>query len=190
MPVITTTELTVREYKESIGEIPSNWMEFYEICQKTLIVDHVFSDFLEPVYTLLPNVKVIKEFYKAIGSDIIYFVNNYIEHLNECYYTTGWPFRALDSFTLFLERIYDTVDLPEVKIACIKEMWYIAAEHNQWYSQDLVMKKIYSNQIDTEIENDFTFFISELGKGFEKIRNYNLNQITSIPLRRTLINLR
>ncbi|WP_071460623.1 serine/threonine-protein kinase [Bacillus massilinigeriensis] len=190
MPVITTTELTVREYKESIRGIPSNWIEFYEICQKTLIVDHVYSDFLEPIYTLLSDEKVIKEFYNAIGSDIIYFVNNYIVQLNECYYTTGWPFRSLDSFTLFLERIYDAVGISTVKIACIKEMWYIAAEHNQWYSQDLVMKKICSNQVDTEIDSDFTFYISELGKGFDKIKNYNLNQITSIPLRRTLINLR
>lgn len=93
----------------------------------------------------------------------------------------GWPFSSLNSFGYFLHRLYEsTADYPTCRLILLKELWYLAADSDQWAIQDIVVNLIKYNKIPENIQLDFSIHIIESNKYFSKLDNINLSATSGI----------
>ena len=79
----------------------------------------MFSDFLEPIVSVLSEISNIKEYYNEVGNDFIFFINQFSENVYECIMLIGWPFSAISSFETLLKNIVINVNDPEVRLVCL-----------------------------------------------------------------------
>ncbi|MCH7410176.1 serine/threonine protein kinase [Belliella sp. DSM 111904] len=132
-----------------------SWLEIHEILIQGNYSEHVFQDYIEPVLKLFSDTDKLIGYYSEVKSSISGFVKKFSERLNDCYKTTGWPFRKLDDFGSFLINIIKIVDDDEVRLICFKQLWYIAYESDQWAVQTKVKEvfneKFISPNISTQL---------------------------------------
>ncbi|MEK5149046.1 serine/threonine-protein kinase [Psychrobacillus sp. FSL K6-4615] len=181
---------TVREYLSKENPIDSN--ELYEVIMKSNIYDHVYYDFIEPIINYFETISKISSFVLFIGEDkALEFVKLFIVNINKCYEQVGWPFSSLNSFGYFLNRFYKaTPQSTACQLECLKEIWELAACHDQWAIQDLFIDILSGNQIPEEIAEDFAFHILHLGKSFIKMDKLNVGRIHSEIIVRAIQSLR
>jgi len=167
-----------------------NWLEFHDVVLKAESYNHIYYDYLDPISSVLDSTEKIDSYLSVINSEIERVVELYIEKLHECYQTVGWPFNALNSFGYFLTRLYEsTSDYPNCRLSLIKELWYIAAVMDQWAVQDIVVKLINQNRIPGSIELDFSMYILEEGRYFEKLNKIDLSRVSDF-LKNAILELR
>ncbi|MEB1808963.1 MAG: serine/threonine protein kinase [Bacillaceae bacterium] len=182
-PIRTVSDLVLQK-KEF------NWMEFHEIVLKAEINEHIYYDFLDPISEVLNDTDTIEKYISIIGNDVHKFIELYAVKLHECYKSVGWPFTSLNSFGYFLQRLYEkTADYPRCRLILLNELWYIAADADQWAIQDIIVSIINHNNIPDNIQLDFSFNIIETGKYFSKLDKVNLSTISG-PLKNAILELR
>lgn len=184
------SHMTIREYLLEYDNI--DWDEFYELSMKSKINEHIYYDLIEPTINHLDTTKKLTEFTTFIGMDKSFeFIKLFNLKLNECYAMVGWPFSALNSFGYFLNRFYIAVpDNPSCQLECLKEIWNLAAYHDQWAIQDLIISTINNNQVPKVISDDFAFHILEVDRSFVKMNKINTGQIESLTIVRAIQALR
>lgn len=167
-----------------------DWTEFHEVVLRAASVEHIYYDFLDPVLSTLDTTDKIKSYISVIGNDIQNFTKLYVEKLQECYETTGWPFSSINSFGYFLNRLFEAmIDYPQSRLIILKELWYMSTTLNQWAVQDIVVNLIKYDKISKSIELDFSIFILESEKSFDKLKRINLTNKTG-SLKNALATLR
>lgn len=172
-------KITVREYITKESSIDFN--ELYEVIMKSNTYDHIYYDFIEPTINYFDTINKTLNFLTFIGEDkSLEFIKIFISNLKKCYSQVGWPFSSLNSFGYFLNRFYKAFPQSTAcQLECLKEIWELAAYHDQWAIQDLIIAMISNNQIPEEIEEDFAFHIVHLDKSFIKLNKLNLDKISS-----------
>jgi hypothetical protein len=110
------------------------------------VIDHVYTDFLDPVVHLLSDAETVKVYHSIIGTDISSFVSMLIAQMNACFRTIGWPFRATHSFGHLLNRLFLNIDDTEVKVLWFTSLWDIGFGNNEWDVQEHV-KDIFRNEL-------------------------------------------
>ncbi|HCN57261.1 MAG TPA: serine/threonine protein kinase [Exiguobacterium sp.] len=183
-------KITVREYLTKENSIDFN--ELYEVIMKSNIYDHIYYDFIEPTINYFETINKTSNFLTFIGEDkSLEFIKIFVSNLQKCYSQVGWPFSSLNSFGYFLNRFYKA--LPQstaCQLECLKEIWELAAYHDQWAIQDLIIGIISNNQIPEEIAEDFAFHIVQLDKSFIKLNKLNLDKISSELIVRAIQSVR
>lgn len=184
------TQKTVQEYISDMVEYDSD--EFFEIILKANIDEHVYYDYIEPIIDYFDTVSKISRFTSEIGNDkTLEFLKKFVEKLHECYSKVGWPFSSLNSFGYFLNRVYKACyEKPLVRLECLKEIWEIAVFHDQWAIQDLIVEIISTNQIDSDIEEEFALHILKMDKDFVKINKIRVSQINSTVIKQAIRELK
>lgn len=166
-PIRTVSDLVLHKKDFS-------WMEFHEVVLKAESYEHIYYDFLDPISVVLSTTDKIESYISVIGNDIEKVTKLYVEKLNECYNTVGWPFSSLNSFGYFLLRLFEsTADYPRCRLILLKELWYIAANKEQWTIQDIIVNLIKYNKVPESIQLEFSMFIMESGRYFEKLDKIN-----------------
>ncbi|WP_257142770.1 serine/threonine-protein kinase [Bacillus thuringiensis] len=169
----------------------ASWKEFHEIVMKAQVNNHVFYDFIDPIVTRLNTIDTIQAYIIDVKHEVVDFIKLFARKLRECYDMTRWPFEATNSFGSFLNRMYTaSSDYPQCQKVCLEEMWYIAAAIDQWSVQDLIISIINNNRIPSNIELDFALNMLESKKGFGKLENINLTQITSNSIKNAIAQLK
>lgn len=145
--------LSIKDFLSSKEKI--DWNLFHQIALKGKINTHVYSDFLDPIIEVLSKTSKIREYHSEVGSDFKYFINQFSEKVHECIGSIGWPFSATSSFGTFLKNVVINVNDSEVRLACLKLMWYLAFISDQWSVQSelkpLLSKKYISDDIEISL---------------------------------------
>ncbi|GLO68475.1 protein kinase domain-containing protein [Oceanobacillus kimchii] len=181
--------LTLQEYKEEYGE-SVNWEDFYKISLKASTIEHIYNDFMNPAMEILDDENQIKEFLDVVGNQDELFINRFVEALDYCHSSTGWPFNKLNDITKFLIRFAHASSSQTVKLTCLKNAWYIAAVDDQWISQDIIISTIEKHQFPSQIDDKFASYILETGKSFDKLKKINLNGVQNPKTKRAISKLR
>lgn len=176
---------TLLEYIEE-NDQNLNWNEFYKVSLNAITIDHYYYDFMAPSMKVLKDNITVKQFLSIIGSDDQLFITKFIEALQHCHESIGWPFDQLDNFTRFLIRFAHESTNQDVKLMCLKEGWYIAAVCDQWASQDLIISVLERFDFPEVIAEGFATYILEIGKTFGKLESLNLNSIKSHKIKRAI----
>ena len=71
---IAVEHLTLNEVIASKEKL--NWIEIHELLVKGNYIEHVYSDYIDPVNTLLLKDNNLKEYYSNVGNAIKDFVKN------------------------------------------------------------------------------------------------------------------
>jgi len=75
-------------------------------------------------------------------------------------------------------------------LECLKEIWELAAYHDQWAIQYPVNDIIINNKVPNEIAEEFAFHILGLGKSFVKMDKINVGKIQSEFIARAIQSVR
>ena len=129
-----------------------DWNLFHQIALKGKTNTHVFSDFLEPIVSVLSEISNIREYYNEVGNDFKYFINQFSEKVYECIRSIGWPFSATSSFGTLLKNFVINVNDPEVRLVCLKLMWDLAFVSDQWSVQSDIKPLLNKKYISDDIE--------------------------------------
>ncbi|MGE7692284.1 serine/threonine-protein kinase [Lysinibacillus sp. NPDC097214] len=190
--VMSTTNLqdmTVRDYLAQTQRV--NWNELYEVAMKFNVTDHVYYDFVDPITTILSDTKTIESFYTTINNNMYDFIVLFRQALEKCYTSTGWPFSSMNSFGYFLNRLYRVVSTDSrCQMECLKELWDIAAYHDQWAVQDTIIGILQENSILQENEREFALYMLEMDKTFAKLGNATTGRISSSEIVRVITHLK
>lgn len=151
--------ITLKEIVELKGEI--DWVHFHQLAIKGNYSNHVYSDYLAPVISILNSESKIREYHKSSNSDILSFVSTLTERIKECIGTFGWPFKATDSFGELLKDIVKVVTLNEVRLICFKQLWYLAFVSDQWAVQSSIKEILTKDYITDSIQLPFAVYIQE-----------------------------
>ncbi len=154
---ISIEHLTLKEVVSSTDK--KDWLQLHQLLVKGNFIDHVYSDYISPVNTLLLIDNNLKEYYATVGSAIRDFVNTYSVRLNECYQTVRWPFSSMGTFGSLLIKIIKTVKDEEVKLICFKQLWFLAYEYDQWSVQKEIREVFNDKFISTAIETQLAEYI-------------------------------
>jgi len=137
-----------------------NWHSFHGLVTNPRFDGHVYYGYIQPVVAYLLNDNYLEQYYNAVGSEIVQFVNQFIESIDQCIGSVGWPFSATDSFGMMLNRIFGVATEPEIKLICLNKMWDIAYRSDQWAVQDMVKEHL-KGGVPDEILISFAYFIRE-----------------------------
>ncbi|MGE6756043.1 protein kinase domain-containing protein [Rossellomorea sp. NPDC071047] len=184
----TEDNLSVKEYLEQSESI--DWQEFYRYSLKGINYDHIYFDYIDPVISALKDKDTIETFFRTIGKDDESFIEVFLDKLDDCLNSTGWPFTSTDSFTSFLIRFAKVSSNNEVKLKCLEKSWYIAAVGDQWDSQDQIIKVFLNYTFPPVVEENLGVYILEIGKPFAKLSRVDLSKIKSLPIKRAIAQLR
>ncbi|SDZ43149.1 serine/threonine-protein kinase [Bacillus sp. 166amftsu] len=182
---LLTSYETMKQYTENNKE-QINWSEFHKMVLEGNVINHVFVDYLEPIVELFREVENLEAYTSYAKEEISTFLEAFTNHLHECYNQYGWPFRYLDDFARFFYNLYNILPFTVARLTCLKELWNISFEYDQWNAQTW-MESIIRGRINPDnIEPFAEFLTGSNSKHADKIiQNGNLSQIN--PILRTSI---
>jgi serine/threonine protein kinase len=185
--------ITLLEVAESGEEIDFHYL--HKLLVQGNVFQHVYSDYIAPVVKLFENTDYFRRYYATVGSSIVEFVATLSERLEECYNSVGWPFKAAGGFGTLLKKIFLIVPDYRVRLSCLKFLWKLAFEMDQWSVQrdiaEVLQEKYLSNAIaspfaefivNSEIEVDLQHFQALVLPKVIKMAIINGNQIVKTKL--------
>nr|WP_295933014.1 serine/threonine-protein kinase [uncultured Dyadobacter sp.] len=152
--------VTIAEIAESNEKVDIHYL--HKVLVRGNYLDHVYSDYLAPVVKLFGNVEFLRTYYANVGTTILEFVSVFCERLDECYDRTGWPFKAATDFGLLLKRILTNVATDQVRLLCLKQLWKLAFEMDQWAIQREIKDVLNEKYISSTIAPSFAEYIINL----------------------------
>ena len=168
--------LTLSEVLESLE---LSWVELHEILVEGNYIEHVYSDYIEPVNRFLLFGNNLYEYYSSIGNAIRDFAKTYSDRLNDCYQTFGWPFTAMSTFGTVLIKIIQTVSDDETRLICLKQLWYLAFEADQWKVQSKVKDVFTGEFIPASIETQLAEYIFQ-AKTKVELSHFNNSKVPKL----------
>ena len=144
------------QMKESI-----NWLRFHEIALQANEVSHIYYDYIEPIIEIFSDSSNLNSYYTAVGNSIIDFIEVFIEKLHDCYCRTGWPFGTMNNFGNFLYELLIIIEEKDGKLLCLREIWYLAHEVDQWAVQSKMQNIFKKRLITSDIEIAFAQYVTE-----------------------------
>lgn len=177
---IPIEHITLKEVVDSGDAITP--IKLHELLVKGNYIDHVYQDYISPVNTYLLYPSNLEEYYKVIGSGIRDFVKTYTDRLNECYQTTRWPFSSMKTFGKLLKKIIETVIDDETRLMCLKQLWYLAFEADQWDVQKEIKGVLNEKYISKSIETQLSEYIisTEMEVDMSHFANLQLPRIVKL----------
>lgn len=185
--------ITLLEVAESGEEIDFHYL--HKILVQGNVFKHVYSDYIASVVKLFENTEYFRRYYATVGSSIVEFVTTLSERLEECCSSVGWPFNAADGFGTLLKKIILIVPDDRVRLMCLKLLWKLAFEMDQWSVQrditEVLQEKFISKAISSpfaesivnaEIEVDLQRFQALVLPKVVKMAIINCNQIVKIKM--------
>jgi len=152
-----TAEERIAAYADGTRKI--DWLDFHRFAVAGEHHDHVYYDYLEPVCAILGNCESVAAYYAEVQDAVGDFVNTFIDRVRECLGTVRWPFKSTDNFGYVLDNVYRTVNSPQTKIECLRELWGLAYESDQWNIQHLVQRLFTGDHVPPHFEMDVAAII-------------------------------
>lgn len=179
---IPIEHITLQEVISS-GEMIDK-VKLHELLVKGNYINHVYHDYISPVNDYLLTGNNLSDYYKAVGSGIRDFVKTYSDRLNECYQTVRWPFSSMSSFGKVLKKIIQIVPDAETRLICLKQLWYLAFEVDQWDVQKDIKEILNEKYISKAIETQFSEYIisSETHVDLSHFANLQLPRVVKIGI--------
>lgn len=174
---------TVLRYLQVAKQI--DWFEFHKVVIQSIVNEHVFYDYLEPCIDFLLKDNNLKKYYKTVGESINEFVDILISNVNQCSTSVGWPFSYTGTFGDMLNLIYKEIDIDEVKIKCLENLWDLGVEQNQWSVQNIIRDIIQYGNIPESIVYTFADYISRSNNKNLSINSFYYRSIQE-PIRNAL----
>ncbi|CEP95523.1 serine/threonine protein kinase [[Clostridium] sordellii] len=162
---IDINSITIKEYIEKQNLV--NWEEFDIVAKNAVVKEHLFYSYLYPITDYLLKDKNLIEYAKYCGDSIIYFFEAYTNKVKECTYMTGWPFRYTEDFGYLIREGYRVIDNDSVKLMCLKALWDIGVEGNEFKVESMIRDIIESGNIPESIVISFSAYISNSKKRIE-----------------------
>lgn len=179
---IPIEHITLKEVVSSGEKV--NFIKLHELFVKGNYVEHVYHDYISPVNDYLLSKNNLEEYYKVVKSGIRDFAKTYTDNLNECYKTVRWPFSEMNTFGKVLTKIFLTVSDDETKLICLKHLWYLAFESDQWGVQKEIKTVLNEKHIPKTIETLFSEYIiaSESETDMSHFTSIQLPKIVKIAI--------
>jgi serine/threonine protein kinase len=173
---IPSEYVTLKDILKS--EEPFSWLQFHNLVIEGKYLDHVYSDFLEPVFEVLSKKSNLQSYYQEVGSSVVDAFRKISERLHECWGTVGWPFSETKTIGSVLVSVAVTIPNSEIRLICLQHLWYLAFVMDQWAVQDQIKSVFNSKIISTDIQGQLSEFIV----GCEKeISMASINSFRDIP---------
>jgi serine/threonine protein kinase len=162
---IPIEQLTLQEVIDSKERV--DIIKLHELFVKGKYIDHVYHDYILPVNNYLLTSDNLEAYYKVVGNGIRDFIKTYSNRLNECYQSLRWPFSSMSLFGRLLRKVVQTVSDDETKLICIKQLWYLAFEVDQWSVQKEIKIILSERYISKSIETQLSEYIIASQKEIE-----------------------
>lgn len=142
-----------------------SWREFHNLAARGGANGHPYHDYIEPVIQLLTSRPSLREYYEFAGDSFGDFLRIFISKLRELDSLTGWPFKETTTFGGFLRDVFLIVREPSLKLSCLREIWKMAYEQDQWGVQSIMGGLLLDNNIPEDIQPAFAAHILDSSVG-------------------------
>ncbi|HET6862942.1 MAG TPA: serine/threonine-protein kinase [Pyrinomonadaceae bacterium] len=159
----STLPKTLLDFKGDNGSI--DWQEFHKLAARSDHEGHPYSDYVDPIVQVLSRPGNLQQYYEAVGDSFVDFLTTFIGKLNELAGMTGWPFSETKTFARFLRDIFFGVREPALKLVCLKHIWDLAYEQDQWGAQSIMEGLLADDHIPIDIQTSFAVHILDSSIG-------------------------
>jgi len=149
---------TVSNFINPDGTI--DWKVFQRFAVKGDYKDSIFGEYVGVVIGVLTNQEHVRTYVNEAGDSIGEFVNVFMQRIDELP-STGWPFKAMTEFAQVLMYIFIEVSDSNIKLQCLKGIWKIAFEYDQFGAQRIMLSILEKRTIPQQIQMDFAVAIIE-----------------------------
>lgn len=163
---INLNEMTVKEYIEKCKE-GIKCEEFDIVVNNGIVKQHLFNCYLQPITNYLLEENNLETYYKYCGDSIEYFFDVYTKKVIECTYESGWPYYYTEYFGNLIYKGYYLINNDKVKLLCLKGLWDLGIEGNQFKVESMIRNIIQQGCIPDSILISFSSYISKTKKKVE-----------------------
>ena len=149
--------ITLRDVLASGEEY--TWLEFHNLVIEGKYLDHVYTDYLEPVFRVLKDKRNLFDYYQAIGPGVRDGFEKISENLFKCFKKTGWPFNQTRVFSNVLNIALGEFKNPQIRLICLKQLWHMAYVLDQYSAQRFVKYSFNRKLITPDIQTALAEFI-------------------------------
>ncbi len=174
--------ITLLEVAELGEEIDFHYL--HKILVQGNAFQHVYSDYIAPVVKLFSNTDYFNRYYATVGNAIVEFVATFSERLDECLNSVGWPFKAAGGFGTLLKKIVVAIPDEQVRLLCLKHLWRLAFEMDQWSVQRDVAEVFNDKYISLAIAPTLAEFIihSEIEVDLQHFQSMILPKVVKMAI--------
>jgi len=172
--------VTLKEIIKSEGSV--DFVKLHELFVAGNYIGHVYDDYIAPVNAYLLTDDNLTKYYRNAGNGIKDFVRTYSDRLNECYKTLSWPFSSMTTFGRVLVNIIKTVSDDETRLICLKQLWFLAFESDQWNVQRQIKQVFNNDYITKSIEIQLSEYIISTEASIDVSHFSNLEIPQSVKL--------
>ncbi len=166
------------EAKEDFATGELDWMRWHMMVQNgpPRTAEHIYYSFIEPITSVLLVDNGLEAYAAAVGSGIDDFLASFVQGMNTCLGTVGWPFHEATRFGKLLAAIAPFLIGDDALRTCFGELWDLAFVADRWDVQDLV-KEMFRKRLIPECTN------SEIvARILKSERRPDLSDVANIPL--------
>lgn len=178
-PLLPTSLGDLRNRKDKI-----DWQEFHHLAVRGDYDAHLYAEYVQPVIEILSRSGNLRLYYEEVADSFGDFLRRFVERLDELASMTGWPFEETKTFAKFLREIVSIVKEPEFKLSCLKQIWDLAYQQDQWGAQSVMEGLLKGNYIPEEIQTQFAVHI--IDSSVSRLPNSS-DQTIPIKLKQALI---
>lgn len=168
---INLNEVTVKEYIEKRKQ-NIKLEEFNIVVNNGIVRHHLFSCYLQPITDYLLEENNLEVYYEYCEDSIEYFFDMYINKVVECTYESGWPYYYTEYFGDLIYKGYYLINNDKVKLLCLKGLWDLGIEGNQFKVESMIRNIIQQGCIPDSILISFSSYISKTKKKVEFNKSY------------------
>ncbi len=154
------------------GSAP-HWDQVHRALAEPEYRDHVYSGYIEPVIDFFSSDDRLAPYCDAVGAESARFVRVFLDEMEKCLGTVGWPFSAMNGFASFLGRLFHAVVDTESRGGCLVGMWSVAYGADQWGAQSSLLGILESGEVDDDEAMILADFILEQGMSVGDDRLYD-----------------
>lgn len=149
--------VTLLEVADMGDEIDFHYL--HKLLVQGNVFQHVYSDYIAPVIKIFSNTEYFNKYHNTVGNAIAEFVSTFSQRLGDCYSSVGWPFKAASGFGTFLKKMIVAIPNEDVRLTCLKHLWKLAFEMDQWSVQRDIFEVFNDRYITASISPSVAEFI-------------------------------
>jgi eukaryotic-like serine/threonine-protein kinase len=162
---------------------PFDWDQIHHQLVHGSYSGSAYYNYLDPVISFLLTKAGLQE-YAEQTDDFDAFGIRLAAEIDQCTRQMGWPFDESRRLYSMLARCFPLCRTTEGKVACFRELWDGAFNHDRWSAQGDVHDLLRSHRLDLALQAEMAAAILESGGRY--VKDQTLSSAPTGPLRNAI----
>lgn len=149
------------EFERIVSSEKTDWHRIH----RSLMLSHteyrLYDEYIKPILLFFSKSESLQEYYDTVGVEMGEFITKFSEKLTELLKEKHWSWSSIHEFGKFFWDVFLLVNEPEIKLECLKGLWYWAYEKDQYSVQHQLREVLETSTIPNSIQAEFASYIMQ-----------------------------